>query len=60
MSNRFSLEWPPGSGRLQEFPEADRAGWFLLSEAVRKINPAQAPLLDRLLQVIAPQKDQAR
>jgi predicted NUDIX family NTP pyrophosphohydrolase len=45
-SNTFSLEWPPRSGRTQEFPEIDRAGWFTIEEAKRKINPAQAALLD--------------
>jgi len=47
-SNRFSLEWPRGSGRMQEFPEVDRAGWFRLDEAKRKILPGQAGLLDEL------------
>ena len=47
-SNTFRLEWPPRSGTMQEFPEVDRAGWFLLDEAKRKINPAQAALLDEL------------
>lgn len=45
----FSLEWPPRSGRRQEFPEVDRAGWFGLEEARRKILPAQAALLDELV-----------
>ncbi len=35
-SNTFALEWPPRSGRMQEFPEVDRAGWFALPEAKRK------------------------
>jgi predicted NUDIX family NTP pyrophosphohydrolase len=47
-SNAFELEWPPRSGRMQTFPEVDRAAWFGLDEARRKINPAQAELLDRL------------
>jgi len=47
-SNTFKLEWPPRSGTVQEFPEVDRAGWFPLDEAKRKINPAQAALLDEL------------
>lgn len=53
-SNLFSLEWPPKSGKQQTFPEVDRAGWFPLSAAQRKINPGQrgflaelAALLDR-------------
>lgn len=48
-SNRFSLEWPPGSGRRQEFPEIDRAGFFPLALARQKMVAAQAALLDRLL-----------
>ncbi len=47
-SNTFTLEWPPRSGRTQEFPEVDRAEWFGLEEARRRILPAQAELLDRL------------
>jgi predicted NUDIX family NTP pyrophosphohydrolase len=47
-SNTFTLEWPPRSGRMREFPEVDRAGWFSLDEARDKLNPAQAGLLDRL------------
>lgn len=47
-SATFSLEWPPRSGRHQEFPEVDRAGWFGLEEAKRKILPGQAALLDEL------------
>jgi len=48
-SNTFSLEWPRGSGRVQEFPEVDRAGWFRVEEAKRKILPSQAGLLDELV-----------
>jgi predicted NUDIX family NTP pyrophosphohydrolase len=47
-SNTFTLEWPPRSGRMREFPEVDRAGWFGLDEARSKLNPAQAALLVRL------------
>jgi predicted NUDIX family NTP pyrophosphohydrolase len=47
-SNTFEMEWPPRSGVRREFPEVDRAEWFGLDEARRKINPAQAELLDRL------------
>ncbi len=48
-SNTFKLEWPPHSGVMQEFPEIDRAAFFGITEARRKINPAQIPLLDELL-----------
>ena len=47
-SNTFELEWPPRSGRVQVFPEVDRAGWFALPLAREKINPAQRSLLDDL------------
>ena len=47
-SNTFTLEWPPRSGRMTEFPEVDRAEWFELERAREKINPAQAAFLDRL------------
>ena len=47
-SNTFSMTWPPRSGKLQEFPEIDRAAWFSLDAARRKIIPAQAEFLDRL------------
>jgi predicted NUDIX family NTP pyrophosphohydrolase len=47
-SNTFLLEWPPRSGRRQEFPEVDRAEWFDLATARMKINPGQRPLLDEL------------
>ena len=47
-SNTFALEWPPRSGRQQEFPEVDRAGWFGLEAAREKLNPAQGAFLDRL------------
>ncbi|HEX6027172.1 MAG TPA: NUDIX domain-containing protein [Solirubrobacter sp.] len=47
-SNTFSMEWPPKSGRMQEFPEVDRAEWFDLDAARERINPAQAAFLDRL------------
>ena len=46
--NSFSIEWPPRSGRQQSFPEVDRAAWFPLDAARRKINPAQVALLDEL------------
>ena len=47
-SSTFEMEWPPRSGRMQSFPEIDRAAWFDLPAARLKINPSQAALLDRL------------
>jgi predicted NUDIX family NTP pyrophosphohydrolase len=52
VSNAFELEWPPRSGRLQAFPEVDRAGWFALDAARAKLLPAQAPFLDRLADAV--------
>src|SRR6185436_4029703 len=48
VSNTFEMEWPPRSGRRQTFPEVDRAGWFTIEEARRKILRGQLPLLDEL------------
>jgi predicted NUDIX family NTP pyrophosphohydrolase len=48
-SNTFAMEWPPSSGKEREFPEVDRAEWFEPDLARRKILPAQAELIDRLL-----------
>jgi predicted NUDIX family NTP pyrophosphohydrolase len=47
-SNTFEIEWPPGSGRRERFPEVDRADFFPPELARRKLNPAQAELVDRL------------
>ncbi|HVU59464.1 MAG TPA: NUDIX domain-containing protein [Candidatus Saccharimonadales bacterium] len=47
-SNTFSMEWPPKSGRQQQFPEADKAVWFALPVARQKVVPGQLPFLDRL------------
>ena len=46
VSNEFTVEWPPRSGRFGSWPEIDRAGWFALGEARSKILPSQRPLLD--------------
>lgn len=48
VSNTFTMQWPPRSGRFAPFPELDRAQWFDLATAHRKISPGQLPLLDRL------------
>jgi len=52
-SNTFSMEWPPRSGKRVEVPEADRAAWFGLDEARRKILEGQVPLLDELARGLA-------
>lgn len=54
-SNTFLLEWPRGSGRQKEFPEVDRAEWFDLSEAKRRILPGQADFLDELAALVSPE-----
>lgn len=48
-SNTFPLEWPPRSGRIQQFPEVDRGAWFDRSTACEKILPGQRPFLMELL-----------
>lgn len=48
-SNTFELEWPKGSGRLREFPEVDRVGWFPVVSARRKLLKSQQGFLDRLM-----------
>jgi predicted NUDIX family NTP pyrophosphohydrolase len=52
-SNTFEMEWPPRSGRMQAFPEVDRAGWFSLEEAREKLNPAQVAFVDRLAELLS-------
>jgi predicted NUDIX family NTP pyrophosphohydrolase len=47
--NLFDLEWPPRSGRIQQFPELDRAGWFDVETARRKAFASQGPFFDRLV-----------
>jgi len=49
----FELEWPPRSGRLQEFPEMDRVAWFDLDTAREKLLKGQLPFLDRLAALLA-------
>jgi predicted NUDIX family NTP pyrophosphohydrolase len=52
-SNMFEMEWPPRSGRRQEFPEIDRAGWFPIEDARERLLAAQTPFLDRLRELLA-------
>jgi predicted NUDIX family NTP pyrophosphohydrolase len=47
-SNEFEMEWPPRSGRTARFPEVDRGQWFPMAEALCRILPAQAPILEEL------------
>ena len=48
-SGVFEMEWPPRSGRRQEFPEVDRGAWFTLDEARQRIIAGQVPFLDALI-----------
>ena len=53
VSEMFEMEWPPKSGRIQTYPEIDRACWFTLEEARPKMLVSQLPLLDELEAVLA-------
>ena len=55
-SNTFTMEWPPRSGRKQEFPEVDRGDWFTLEQAKTRINPAQMDFLTALAQWLGPEE----
>jgi predicted NUDIX family NTP pyrophosphohydrolase len=52
-SNPFSLEWPPRSGRMTEFPEIDRAAWYSIDDALVKISKGQKPIVAALDELIA-------
>jgi predicted NUDIX family NTP pyrophosphohydrolase len=52
VSNTFVMEWPPRSGRQREFPEVDRAAWFPLEEAKKKLLAAQVPLIEELARLL--------
>lgn len=51
-SNTFEMEWPPRSGKKQQFPEVDKAGWFSLEEARGLMTAGQAALLDQLEKLV--------
>lgn len=51
-SSTFSMEWPPRSGSTREFPEVDRAAWFPIAEAERRILPGQAGFLRELATLV--------
>jgi predicted NUDIX family NTP pyrophosphohydrolase len=51
-SNEFELEWPPKSGKIRKYPEADRCSWFSLDEARQRIHPGQSPFLEELTQFL--------
>ncbi len=49
VSNTFTIEWPPKSGKMKAFPEVDKGEWFTISIAKEKINESQAALIDELI-----------
>jgi predicted NUDIX family NTP pyrophosphohydrolase len=51
-SNIFELEWPPKSGKLQTFPEVDKAEWFSIEQAAVKLNPAQVSFVNELKRIL--------
>jgi predicted NUDIX family NTP pyrophosphohydrolase len=53
VSNKFTLEWPRGSGKMSEFPEIDRAAWFDVEQAREMIHKSQEVFLDRLVQALS-------
>lgn len=53
LSNTFTMEWPPRSGRQAEFPEIDRVAWVTPEEAKVKLNSAQAELIERLFPLVS-------
>ena len=59
-SNLFTLEWPPKSGRMQQFPEVDRAEWFTIAEARKRMIKGQVPLLDQLVSALEGNQESER
>jgi predicted NUDIX family NTP pyrophosphohydrolase len=51
-SNLFAIEWPPKSGQKKQFPEIDRAAWFTIGEARKRINAAQGQFIDQLVSLL--------
>lgn len=51
-SNMFSMEWPPRSGKEQDFPEVDKGGWFTIAQAQEKLLPGQRGFLEQLKKII--------
>lgn len=54
-SNMYKIEWPPKSGRYQQYPEVDKAGWFNMDEALQKINAAQVAFINELSKILSQQ-----
>ena len=51
-SNTFAMEWPPRSGKTAEFPEVDKAGWYFLDEALKKVTKGQRPIIAALAEAL--------
>lgn len=59
VSNTFTFEWPKNSGKIQKYPEADKAGWFDIELAKKKIRQEQIGFLDKLIIILDyPQKEE--
>jgi predicted NUDIX family NTP pyrophosphohydrolase len=56
-SNLFEMEWPPHSGKKQEFPEIDKAEWFSLEQVFNKINTSQVALIEELISMLFPRNE---
>ena len=59
-SNLFSLEWPPKSGKIQQYPEVDRAAWFNISEARNKILAGQMGFIEQLIAVLGMSRSESQ
>ena len=53
VSNTFTIEWPPKSGKMKDFPEIDKAGWFAMAEAKILINERQANFLEQVIVLLS-------
>ena len=51
-SNTFTMEWPPRSGKTAEFPEVDKAGWYSIDEALKKVTKGQRPIIAALAEAL--------
>ena len=56
VSNTFRMEWPPGSGQIQEYPEVDKGGWFTFDVASKKLVNGQVPILRQLAVLLEKEK----
>ena len=59
VSNKFMLEWPKKSGIINEYPEIDKANWFDIDQAMKKIQEGQVDFINRLVKIVVPKNDQS-